>query len=404
MENGNLAMVGILTYGLGLASLFAYLCFRFNLPTILGYLLAGYFIGPYSPGFVADVNVAEQLAEIGVILMLFGVGMHFKLEDLIRVKHIAIPGAILQTAGTALITVLVVTMLGWDLYAGLFIGLSISVASTVILIRILTEYNFIRTIQGHIAVGWTVVEDILTVMMLVLVPTVAQYHGGEELSTISIATTILMIVVKFIIMIALMMTWGHKIVDYILVNIIKVPSGEVFTLTVLALVFVIAVGTTYLFGTSIALGAFIAGMLIGRSSLRLEAAANSLPLKDIFAIFFFLSVGMLFNPMAIIDHFWLFVGVLSIILFVKFLIAFGLMLAFGYSRTAALTIALALSQIGEFSFILSEQAMNAKLMPDEGFDIIVACSFVAITVNALLFRWFDIKPSPEDQFTVQPKQ
>jgi monovalent cation:H+ antiporter-2, CPA2 family len=385
----NLKIVLILTVGFGLASLLGYLAKVLKFPSILGYLLAGYLIGPYSPGFVADKEIAEQLAEVGVILMLFGVGLHFKLEDLIKVKYIAIPGAILQMFIAATVTTGVIYAIGWQLHVGVIFGLAIGVASTVVLVRVLTENKLLDTIQGHISVGWLIVEDILTVGVLVLLPMLAAFFGGENLSIPSVLGSIIFMLVKFLVLIVIMFTWGQKAVAFILTSIARLHSHELFTVTVFALIFLIATGSSLLFGTSIALGAFIAGMVIGKTHVRHQAAANSLPLKDIFAILFFLSVGMLFNPIAIHAHFGLFIGILSIILLIKPLAAFLIVAGFGFSLKIALTVAIALAQIGEFSFILAEEAMNLKLLPDEGYDIIVACALISISLNPLLFRLID---------------
>lgn len=382
----NLLIVGILTVGFTLASFFAYGMQRLKLPSILGYLLAGFIIGPYSPGFVADANIAEQLAEIGVILMLFGVGLHFKIEDLMRVKNIAIPGAIGQTFLATIFATFIVYAMGWSMTAGLIIGLSIGVASTVVLVRVLTDNNILNTQKGHIAVGWLVVEDVLTVIILILLPTIAAFSSGANFSFIGISLSVLFVIAKFCILALFMFTWGHKIIEYILTNTARLRSQELFTLTIIALVFLIATGSSIVFGTSIALGAFIAGMVIGKTNVRHQAAANALPLKDIFAVIFFLSVGMIFNPMAIAAHFNLFIGLISVILIVKPLVAYLITYFLGYSLNTALTVAISLAQIGEFSFILAEEALNLKLIPEEGFDILVACALISISLNPLLFQ------------------
>jgi CPA2 family monovalent cation:H+ antiporter-2 len=384
--HSSLLIVGILTIGFTLASFCAYVMQRLKLPSILGYLLAGYIIGPYSPGFVADAAIAEQLAEIGVILMLFGVGLHFKIEDLIRVKNIAIPGAVGQTLLATIFATFIVYTVGWSLEAGLIIGLSIGVASTVVLVRVLTDNKVLNTPKGHIAVGWLVVEDIFTVIILILLPTIAAISAGVSLSFTGIAGSVVFVIAKFCILALFMFTWGHKIIEYILTNIARLRSQELFTLTIIALVFLIATGSSVVFGTSIALGAFIAGMVIGKTNVRHQAAANALPLKDIFAVIFFLSVGMLFNPTAIATHFTLFIGIISVILIVKPLSAYLITILLGYSLNIALTVAISLAQIGEFSFILAEEAMNLKLIPEEGFDILVACALISISLNPLLFQ------------------
>lgn len=384
--HSSLLIVGILTIGFTLASFFAYIMQRLRLSAILGYLLAGYIIGPYSPGFVADSGIAEQLAEIGVILMLFGVGLHFKIEDLLRVKNIAIPGAVGQTFVATIVTTFIVHSMGWSIESGLIIGLSIGVASTVVLVRILTDNHVLDTSKGHIAVGWLVVEDIFTVIVLILLPTIAAFSGDLSFSFITIGETLFLIIAKLCILAFFMFTWGHKIVDYILTNVVRLRSQELFTLTIIAFIFLIATGSALIFGTSIALGAFIAGMVIGKTNVKHQAAASSLSIKDIFSVIFFLSVGMLFNPIAIISHFSLFAGILFVILLIKPLVAYLLILSLGYSLNIALTVAISLAQIGEFSFILAEEAMNLHLIAEEGFDVLVACALVSIAVNPLLFQ------------------
>lgn len=382
-------VVLLLTVGFALASLFGYIAQRLNLSAILGYLVAGFVIGPYSPGFVANVELSEQLAEIGVILMLFGVGMHFKLQDLIYVKNIVVPGALIQTAIATLASMAVVWWVGWSFESGLIMGLSVGVASTVVLVRVLSDNRLLHTPQGHIAVGWLVVEDILTVAFLILLPTIAAFSLGQIPTTTEVAASIGMILLKFTLLVVLMFTWGQRLVGFILTNVARLRTQELFTLTVLALVFLIATGSAFVFGTSIALGAFIAGMVIGRTNVKHQAAANALPLKDMFAIVFFLSVGMLFNPEAIITDPTLFLGILTVILVIKPVVAFLITIAFNYPFKTALAVALALAQIGEFSFILAEEAINLKLLPDEGFDVLVACALVSISLNPLLFQLMD---------------
>lgn len=385
----HLSVVLILTVGFALASLLGYCAQRLRLPPILGYLLAGYLIGPYSPGFVADISVAEQLAEIGVILMLFNVGLHFKLEDLINVKNIAIPGAIIQTLSAAAVTAVLIYYLGWSLESGVILGLAVGVASTVVLVRVLTDHQLLDTQQGHIAVGWLIVEDILTVAVLLLLPIIGTFFAGGEVSKLVVTGSILFMLLKFAILIGLMFTLGQKVISYILTDVARLRSHELFTLTVLALVFLIATGSAWIFGTSIALGAFIAGMVIHRTTVRHQAAANALPLKDTFTIIFFLSVGMLFNPKVIVDYFGIFIALLSVILIVKPLVALLIVLFFNYSWKVAFTVAFALAQIGEFSFILAEEARFRKMLPAIGFDVLVACALITISINPLFFRLID---------------
>ncbi|MCE5318126.1 MAG: cation:proton antiporter [Parachlamydia sp.] len=378
----------MLTLGFGLASLLGYVTSRLKLSPILGYLIAGYVIGPYSPGVTVDVKVAEQLAEIGVILMMFGVGLHFEWKDLVKTKSIAIPGAIFQTLITMICSTFFIYSIGWTIVTGIIIGLSIGVASTVVMVRILTDHNLFHTTEGHIAVGWTIVEDLLTVVALLAVPILAtSLKDGMSLQQILIAITGM--VLKFLILIAFMFTIGRAIVTYVLFMVARLRSHELFTLTVLALTFIIATSSTLIFGTSLALGAFIAGLVIGQTHARHQASLNALPIQDAFVAIFFLSVGMLFNPPAIRDHPLLFFGILGIILLIKPIAAFLITIALRYPVKAALTIAIALAQIGEFSFILAEQAMKLDILPEAGYDMIVASAIVSIALNPILFTWID---------------
>lgn len=382
----NLKIVGILTIGFALASILGYFAQKIKFPSILGYLIAGYFIGPFSPGFVADIKVAEELAAIGVILMLFGVGLHFKIKDLLSVKHIAIPGAIIQVAVSAAVTTFLVSLKGWPIETGVILGLAIGVASTVVLVRMLTDYHIIDTFQGHLSLGWLIVEDMITVLILVMLPLLAEHLQGEALSLKSIAGSISLVLIKFALLLIIMFKWGDKVVAYLLTKIAKTGSHELFTLSLLSIIFLIATGAYYIFGITIALGAFIAGMVIGKTHIKHQAAANASSLKDIFAIIFFLSVGMLFNPMAVFNKPELFLGAALVILIVKPLTAFIIVKSYKYSTKIALTLAIALAQIGEFSFILTEEAMSFKIISDDAFDILVAAAFLSIAVNPLLFK------------------
>lgn len=400
MELLNLKIVITLTIGFTLACLLGYLTQRIKLSPLLGYLLAGYTMGPFFPGFVADLHLAEQLAEVGVMLMMFGVGMHFKWQDLVKVKNIAIPGAIGQTLIATLASTWVVYHIwgSWEL--GVIIGLAIGVASTVVLVRVLADHHLLNTLQGHIAIGWLIVEDILTVAVLVLLPTIVALLTGNSISIQDIFGAIALVLVKFALLVIVMFTLGKKVVAYVLFNIARTRSPELFILAILALTFFIATGSALIFGTSIALGAFIAGMIIGQTNVRHQAFAYASPMRDIFVVIFFLSVGMLFNPMAIVTHFFLFLCILGIILIVKPLSAFIIAIFMGYSRMTALTIAFALAQIGEFSFILAEEAGRLNIFPDEGFDTIVACALISIAINPLLFQLLDVlKPYLKSQET-----
>lgn len=390
VDSLNLKIVLILTIGFAYASILGNLSHRLRLSPILGYLLAGYFIGPYSPGFVADLQIAEQLAEIGVILMMFGVGLHFKWKNLFKFKDIVIPGAVGQTLIAATVVATLIYFLGWPLESGVIFGLAIGVASTVVLVRMLLDHKLLGTEQGHVTVGWLIVEDLITVAVLVLIPTFATAREGIDISWESIIWKMLYMLFKFILLVTILFTWGAKIVAYVLERVVKY-SKELFTLTILAFTFLIAIGSALFFGSSIALGAFIAGMVIGQSSMRMQVAHQSTPLKDIFVVIFFLSVGMLFNPLVIVQNFFLFCLILAIILVVKPLSAFAIARLLKYPIATGVTAAVALAQIGEFSFILVEEAMTYDLIPSLAYDIVVACALVSIALNPLLFKLFKKK-------------
>jgi CPA2 family monovalent cation:H+ antiporter-2 len=386
-ETLNLKIVLILTIGFTLASLLGYLTQRLKLSPILGYLLAGFVIGPFSPGFVADIQLSEQLAEIGVMLMMFGVGLHFKWQELVSVKRIAIPGAVGQTLVATVVAALFVHYLWGSWGPGVIIGLAIGVASTVVLVRVLSDNNLLNTLEGHIAVGWLIVEDILTVAVLILLPTIVALLSGASISFQDILVALALVIFKFVLLAAFMFTLGKRFVSFALFKIARTRSPELFTLAVLSLTFLIATSSALIFGASIALGAFIAGMVIGQTEVRYQASAYASPMKDAFVVIFFLVVGMLFNPMAIFGNFSLLIGILFIVLVIKPLSAFLIVIAMRYPFKVALSIAFALAQIGEFSFILAEQAGHyPHIFPDEAFDIIVACALISISINPLLFK------------------
>lgn len=389
MDSYKLQIVLILTVGLGLASLLGYFTHRLRLSPILGYLLAGYLIGPYSPGFVADSETAEKLAEIGVILMMFGVGLNFKIEELISVKNVAIPGALLQTFFTTVLTTWFVTMAGWPFETGVLMGLGIGVASTVVLVRMLEDNNLLKSQEGHIAIGWTIVEDLITVGILILIPKMLPILKGESGSLESTLGAIVLMLFKVLFLAIGMFTVGRRFVTYALSKISHTQSHELFTVTILAMTFIIATGSSYFFGTSIALGSFIAGMVIGQTNLKQQAATHSLAIKDAFVVIFFLSVGMIFQPQAIIEHPMLFLSILSAVLLIKPLLAGVLVLLFKYPKHTAVMVGVALAQIGEFSFILSEEALKYKLIPDESYDVIVASALISIGLNPILFKLFE---------------
>lgn len=391
MEALNLKMLLILTFGLAYASIFGYLAYRLKVSPLIGYLLAGYLIGPYSPGYIADLQLAEQLAEIGVVLMMFSVGMHFKWQNLINTASIAIPGAIGQTIIAATVGALLIYAMGWPIETGIIFGLAIGVASTVVLVRVLSENSLLNTPEGHVAVGWLIVEDIITVAALLIIPPLAASFGKLNLPVMQITAAFGLAIIKFLFLTAFMFTIGIKIVTFLFSKVMQTKSHELFTLSILAITFIIATGSAILLGTSIALGAFVAGMVIGQTEMRHKVTSSSTPLKDTFVVIFFLSIGMLFNPKAIIEDFPLFIYVMGLILIIKPLTAFLITVLLKYPNKTAIVVALGLAQIGEFSFILAEEALKYDIMPSKVFDIIVACSLVSIALNPLLFKIWKYK-------------
>ncbi len=386
LESLNLKILLILTIGLSFAALLGYLSHKIKLSPIFGYLLAGYLIGPYSPGFVADLDTAEQLSEIGIVLMLFGAGMHFKWQDLIRVRRIAVPGAIIQVLVATVFITMIFHKMGWAKESGIIIGLSIGVASTMVLIRVLHDNHALRTAEGHIAVGWLIVEDIITIFMLLLIPVLAASLVGEQISYKELTFSILGALFKFLLMAVLLLTLGFRLVTFILKKIKVIKYPELFTLTTLAIMFAISIGSASLFGTSIALGAFIAGMVIAQTKDRHLVSAQIAPLKDAFVVVFFLSVGMLFNPLGLSVDISITLLILATILIIKPITAFLLCLILKHPIKTALTVAVGLAQIGEFSFILAKEAISYRLLPDEIYSMIVACALISISINPIFFK------------------
>ncbi|HWB20263.1 MAG TPA: cation:proton antiporter [Phycisphaerales bacterium] len=379
-------VLGIVTHKLGLSP-------------IVGYLAAGVAIGPYTPGFVGDVKIADQLSQVGVILLMFGVGLHFHLKDLLKVRGIAIPGAIVQSAVATAVTTVVFGMLGWPLSAGLMLGIAMGVASTVVLLRVLVDRNLLEAEEGRIAVGWLIVEDVLTVIALVLVPVLAVGNGGEGMG-IGAVTAIAWAVGKIVALVLITLLAGSRIVPWILVQAAKLRSRELFTLTVLVVSVAVAVGSAELFGASPALGAFLAGMVVGQSPVSQQAATEVLPMRDAFAVVFFVSVGMLFDPTFVIHEPMLVAAGLGIVLIVKPVTALGITSILGYSIKTGLTVAVGLAQIGEFSFILAQLAGERGLLPEAGHQALVATAIISIAINPLAFsgipgveRWLERRTS-----------
>jgi CPA2 family monovalent cation:H+ antiporter-2 len=383
----------ILTIAAGLAS--ALLCGtitnRFGLSPIVGYLIAGILVGPHTPGFSADAGIATQLAEIGVILLMFGVGLHFHFDDLWRVRGIAVPGAIVQITAATLLCTLFPLFLDVPMRTAVVLGLSISVASTVVLIRVLIDFGVIHTPQGHAAVGWLIVEDLFTVIALVLLPAMAVAFGMEASKGLhspghGLATAILIALLKIAALVAVVLLLGQKFLPAMLNAMAATRSRELFTLTVLTVALGIAVGSSVVFGVSMALGAFLAGMVVSQSDVSHQAAADALPLRDAFAVLFFVSVGMLFDPVALFTDWKLIVAVLAVVLIGKPLAALAIVMVLGYSVRTGLTVALALAQIGEFSFILAELGRSLGFIGQGESSAVVACAIISITINPLLFR------------------
>ena len=383
-ETGLIAMVAV---GFGLAFLLGLVATRARLSPIVGYLLAGVAIGPSTPGFVADVEIASQLAEIGVILLMFGVGLHFSVRDLLAVRTISLPGAVVQITVATVMGAGLASWWGWPVGEGLVFGLCLSVASTVVLLRALDSRGLLSSVDGRIAVGWLIVEDLAMVLALVLLPTLAVPLGGAALAGgggsvgVTVATTLAKVVAFF----AVMFVVGRRTVPWLLARVARTGSRELFTLAVLAVAMGVAVGAAALFAVSFALAAFLAGMVISESDLSHRAAADALPFQDAFAVLFFVSVGMLFDPMVVVDEPLRVVAVLAIIVVGKSLAAFLIVAAFRYPARTALIVAASLAQIGEFSFILAGLGRSLDLLSPEGESLILAGALLSITANPLIF-------------------
>jgi CPA2 family monovalent cation:H+ antiporter-2 len=389
--------------GFVLAFIFGVIVHRLGMPPLVGYLLAGIAIGPFTPGFVGNTGLAQQLAEIGVILLMFGVGLHFSLKDLLEVKGIAIPGALTQIAIATLMGMGLGWFIGWPFGQGLIFGLALSVASTVVLLTALEERRLLETRRGRIAVGWLIVEDLAMVLALVLIPALSGILGGsgESLSTSTLLLTLAATLGKVAAFIVAMLVVGRRLIPWILERVVASGSRELFRLAVLAIALGFALGAAYVFDVSFALGAFFAGMILGESNLSHRAAEESLPLRDAFAVLFFVSVGMLFDPSILVREPLLVLATLAVIVVGKSLAALLIVRASGHSTATALTIAASLAQIGEFSFILATLGMSLGLLSQTGRDLILGGAILSILVNPLLFvalgRMGRRKGSPHEQ-------
>ncbi|CDH32943.1 Kef family K(+) transporter [Xenorhabdus bovienii] len=375
--------------GFVLAYLLGMLAQRLKISPLVGYLAAGVLAGPFTPGFVADTSLAPELSEIGVILLMFGVGLHFSLKDLLAVKSIAIPGAIAQIAVATLLGVGLSTLLGWGLFSGIVFGLCLSTASTVVLLRALEERQLIDSQRGQIAIGWLIVEDLAMVLALVLLPAAAGILDSQNANIGQLLLELAMTIGKVVAFILLMVFVGRRLIPWILAKTASTGSRELFTLAVLAIALGVAYGAVKLFDASFALGAFFAGMVLNESELSHRAAQDTLPLRDAFAVLFFVSVGMLFDPMVLLQQPLAILGTLVIIIIGKSLAAMLLVKMFGHSRRTALTISVSLAQIGEFAFILAGLGVTLGLLDGEARNLVLAGAIVSIMLNPILFSLLD---------------
>ena len=391
MPHASTPLIATIVIGLSLAFVLGTMAARLKLSPLVGYLLAGIVVGPFTPGYVADGALAAELAELGVILLMFGVGLHFSFKDLLSVRAIAVPGAIAQIVAATLMGMGLGALLGWPLYSGFVLGLALSVASTVVLLRALEERRLVDTERGRIAVGWLIVEDLSMVLVLVLLPPIgamlAPGAGAQPgMATVDVLATLGLTLGKVGAFVVLMIVAGRRVIPWILQYTVHYGSRELFRLAVLVVALGVAFGAARLFGVSFALGAFFAGMVLNESELAHEAAEESLPLRDAFAVLFFVSVGMLFNPMIVISQPLALAGVLFIILIGKSVVAFLIAVAFRHPLSTAFTIAASLAQIGEFSFILAGLGVSLGLLPDAGRDLVLAGAILSIVLNPFIFN------------------
>jgi CPA2 family monovalent cation:H+ antiporter-2 len=386
MEHGGL----IATIALCLVAAFAggFIARQLRISPIVGYLVAGIALGPFTPGLFADPEIAIQLADIGVILLMFGVGIHFSLRDLLAVRGVAIPGAVAQSAVATVLGIGLALLIGWDLPAGLVLGLALAVASTVVLLRALTQRNELTGLHGQVAVGWLIVEDLFTVVILVLLPSLALVVEGSG-TGVTLLGPLALALGKAALLGVLMVVVGARFVPWILVRVARDGSRELFTLAVLAVALGIAFASSALFGVSLALGAFLAGAIVGETDVSHKAAFDALPFRDAFAVLFFVSVGMLFDPAFLVENPLEIVAVVALIVVGKSLAALGIVSLLRYPIRTGLTVGAGLSQIGEFSFILASAGATLALLPPEAFQLIVAGALISISLNPVLFALVD---------------
>lgn len=385
----DISLITTLVAAFGVALILGLIAEWLKVPALVGYLLAGIIIGPKTPGFVADVHLASQLSEIGIMLLMFGVGLHFSLRDLLVVKRIAIPGALVQMGLTTIFGAAMALIWGWNYTSAFVFGLSLSVASTVVLLKMVEAKGLLSSMNGRIAVGWLVVEDLATILVLVLLPSFAEIIREVDEGSVPQFASLWWAIGKTLLevsaFVVLMMIVGRRILPWILWKVAQIGSRELFTLLIIAAAIGIAYGAAYLFHVSFALGAFFAGAIMRESEFSHRAAEESLPLRDAFSVLFFVSVGMLFEPMILLEQPLHVLGILAIIILGKFVVSFFLVLAFRYPLNTALTVSVSLAQIGEFSFILSGLALSLRLLPAEGVNLMLAGALLSIALNPLLF-------------------
>jgi len=383
------SLIAMLVAGFVLAFILGALANRLRLSPLVGYLAAGILAGPFTPGFVGDPEIAPQLAEIGVILLMFGVGLHFSLRDLMAVKNIAIPGAVAQIAVATVLGWGLAALMGWPTLHGIIFGFSLATASTVVLLRAMEERRLLDTRRGKIAVGWLIVEDLACVLALVLIPAMAGLFSGEGAPAGSLWVALLLTLGKVVAFVVFMLVVGRRAIPWILERIAGTGSRELFTLAVLAIAMGVAFGSAELFGVSFALGAFFAGMLLNESEFSHQAAQDSLPMRDAFAVLFFVSVGMLFDPNIVVEHPLQVLATTLIIVFGKSAAAYVIVRAFGHPNSTALTISTSLAQIGEFAFIIAGLGLSLQILPKDGHDLILAGALISIMLNPILFMVLD---------------
>jgi CPA2 family monovalent cation:H+ antiporter-2 len=395
----DLSIIITLAGGLAVALAFGWVTQRLGLSTLVGYMLAGIVVGPYTPGFVADASLASQMAEIGVILLMFGVGLHFHPQELLRVWRIAVPGAVAQSAVATVAGWAIARAFGWSHAAGIVFGMALAVASTVVLMRMLVAQDRLATRDGHVAVGWLIVEDLFTVVALVMLPALA----AERSDPAGVAGALGLALGKAAVFAALVWLVGSRLVAPAMERVARTRSPELFTLTVFVVALGVALLAAEVFTVSVALGAFFAGLVVGQSRFGPQAAADMVPFRDVFSALFFVSVGMLFNPGIVASQPLLLAGALVIVLVVKPAVALGIVKLLRDTRRTALTVAVGLAQIGEFSFILGVLGRQLGLLPPAGMDILVAAAIVSIAVNPLLFRWIAAREARPDGGDAPPE-